>query len=116
MLAITGRLGLTNDVKRKYANAAYFDLIKAIVPIRESFRGKRKEPVSQAVLAQKELNHWLTYLERRKEIVSTQEEYWIQDGSKALLKEAFDRHRNRNTMCVDSSDLIDMHASFAKTF
>jgi hypothetical protein len=55
-------------------------------------------------------------VEKRKEVVSKEAEYWIQDGSKALLKEAFDRHRNRDTMRVDAAELIDVHASFAKTF
>ena len=33
-----------------------------------------------------------------------------------ILKEAFDRHRNRDTMRVDAAELIDVHASFSKTF
>ena len=55
-------------------------------------------------------------MDRRKEVISKEEKYWIQDGSKGLLKEAFDRHRNRDTMRVDATDLIDVHASFSKTF
>ena len=32
------------------------------------------------------------------------------------MKESFDRLRNRDTQCVDSSDVIDSHALFAKNY
>ena len=48
--------------------------------------------------------------------MSAIDEYWIEDGSVKLLKEAFDRMRNRDTQRVDAPDLVDVHASFSKTF
>ena len=40
----------------------------------------------------------------------------MQEGSRVLLKESFDRLKNRDTACVDSSDLIESHGLFAKSY
>ena len=40
----------------------------------------------------------------------------MQEGSRVLLKESFDRLKNRDTQCVDSSDLIEAHGLFAKSY
>jgi len=90
--------------------------MSSIVPIRNAFRHPRLLESTQKELAQQELGHWLTYLERRKEHVSQIDEYWIQEGSKRLLKEAFDRRRNRDSQKVDAADLIEVHGLFSKSF
>ena len=114
--AIEGRNGLSSKDKHNYYNAAHFDLIKQLVPIRTAFRCKKNLESTQRELAQKELEHWLTYLERRKETVSQISEYWIEDGSVRLLKESFDRMRNRDSQKVDAADLIEVHGLFSKSF
>jgi len=43
MAAITGAYGLDKSRKHKYANAAHFDLISKLVPLRESFRAFRRD-------------------------------------------------------------------------
>ena len=44
------------------------------------------------------------------------EEYWLPDGQARLIKEAFDRLRNRDSQRVDATDLIDFHGLFVKSF
>ena len=66
--------------------------------------------------AKREIAAWTEYIERRKERISQIEEYWMQEGSYVLLKEAFDRLRNRDTQCVDATDLIESHGLFAKSY
>ena len=83
--------------------------------LRKSFR--RTESLEErAEIGKEELAHWLQYVERRKEVVSKLPEAWIEPNSARLLKEAFDRMRDRNTGLVMAPDLVDVHGSFAQTF
>ena len=63
--------------KHKYANAAHFDLICKVVPLREAFRAMRRDQAAREQIANEELSHWLAYVDRRKEVVSKEADYWI---------------------------------------
>ena len=67
-------------------------------------------------MAKEELDHWLKYVERRKESLMSQPGCWLDDGTVKLLKESFDRLRNRDTQRVAGADLIDAHGLFAAGF
>lgn len=69
MAAITGKFGLGKEQKKLYPNAAHFDLMTKLVPLRTSFRHYRTDKVAQQAIAQTELNHWLEYVEKKKELV-----------------------------------------------
>ena len=113
--SIYGTHGLQEKNKKQYFNAAHYDLIRAIVPLRTAFRNQFNIAAKQSI-AQQELQHWLTYFDRKKEMLQKQPEFWIEDSSVHLLKEAFDRMRNRDTSCVNAPDLIEVHGNFAKAF
>jgi len=70
----------------------------------------------QQEIAKEELKHWLEYVERRKDTCKKLTETWIEEGSLVLLKEAFDRQRNRDTQRVHGPGLIEAHGMFAKGF
>lgn len=116
MAAINGTHGFHPSMKSKYYGAAHFDLMRKIFPLRVSFRNEKYDASARREMAKQELDHWLEYYARQKEQVMQQDEYWIQSGSIKLLKEAFDRQRNRDTMLVSASDIIDAHGMFSKTF
>ena len=116
LAAIKGTYGFQSQYKNKYFNNAHYDLVKELVPIRQSFRSNKVSVDAQRAIAKKELKHWLTYLERRKETISKQPDYWIEDSSKNLLKESFDRLRNRDTQRVNGADLVEVHGCFSKNF
>ena len=86
------------------------------MPLRTEFRKKKLVKEEQEDCAKREIAAWTEYIERRKERISQIEEYWMQEGSYVLLKEAFDRLRNRDTQCVDATDLIESHGLFAKSY
>jgi len=114
--AITGQFGLAQLDKSKYFNAAHFDLIRSVVPLRDLFRKTRIDKEAQMQIASEELNHWLSYVQRRKEHCMKDPSTWIEDSSVKLLKESFDRYRNRDSQKVSAPDLIEVHGVFAKAF
>mmetsp|Transcript_27223 Transcript_27223/g.36378 ORF Transcript_27223/g.36378 Transcript_27223/m.36378 type:complete len:268 (-) Transcript_27223:1187-1990(-) len=116
MAAINGQFGLGKIHKSKYANAAHFDLISKIVPLRIQFRKTHGGQKAQQELAKAELDHWLTYMERRKEQCDSQIETQIPTTTLKYLKDAFDRLRDRNTQRVKGADLIEAHSLFAKGY
>lgn len=115
--AIEGKHGLKDGkFKGHYHNSEHFDLISKIVPLRNAFRHPNATQKKQLSCARREIEAWVEYVERRKDRISQIEEYWMQEGSRVLLKESFDRLKNRDTQCVDSSDLIEAHGLFAKSY
>ena len=51
MAAITGAYGLGTSKKHKYVNAAHFDLISKVVPLREAFRAMRRDKKAREEIA-----------------------------------------------------------------
>ena len=86
------------------------------MPLRTLYRQYRFNDDHRKAFAKKELSYWLEYVERRKRGVSSVSENWIEDKTKGLLKEAFDRLRNRHTHLVTAEDLSEVHSTFASNF
>ena len=86
------------------------------MPLRHQFRKTRKGQEAQKQMAKEELEHWLTYVERRKEQCESMPETRIDDSAKRLLRESFDRMRSRDTQRVAATDVTDAHATFAKGY
>lgn len=51
LAAIKGTYGLQSQYKKKYFNAAHYDLMKELVPIRQGFRSKKASVEAQKVIA-----------------------------------------------------------------
>ena len=116
VLAINGSYGLGPQHKKKYPNANHFDLVRQVVPLRPLYRQHRYDDKQRKAFAKRELSYWLEYVEERKRGISAVQEYWIEDKTKVLLKEAFDRLRNRQTHLVAAKDLGEVHSTFGSTF
>ena len=112
LAAMNGEFGLKYDDRKHYANGAYFDLLKEVVPLRKTYRST-DDIAERADIAKEEITSWVKYVDRRKDAVSGLPGAWIEPNSARLLKESFDRMRDRNTSLVSASDLVDVHGTFA---
>ena len=108
--------GLGRMHMNKYPNASHFDLIRKVVPLRQLYRQYRFDDEQRKDFAKRELTYWLEYVEKRKNGLKNISEYWIEDKTKVLLKEAFERLRNRSTHLVAAKDLTEVHSTFGSTF
>lgn len=43
-------------------------------------------------------------------------DFYINEKTKSLLKELFDRLKHRDTLGIPSAELVDFHGQFAKKF
>ena len=99
----------------EYGSAEYFNLIKTVVPLRESFV-KTKDDSAKKEIAGEEIRAWLSFVEARKEMLKDNSDFTIQTATYLRLKEAFDRERSRKTAKVPAKALVDMHGNFGKVF
>ena len=66
-------------------------------------------------MAKEEIDAWTGYLEARKSDLP-RPEYAIDEKELSLLKENFDRFKDRKTHAIKSEELVDFHADYAKKF
>ena len=66
-------------------------------------------------MAKEEFDLWAGYLETRKQALPDPD-YRIEDKDLSLLRENFDRFKDRKLHGVKSEDLVDFHHDFAKKF
>ena len=66
-------------------------------------------------MAKEEFDAWNSYLENRREALP-KPDYEIDQKDLSLLKEHFDRSKDRKTHSIKSLDMVEFHAEFAKKF
>ena len=66
-------------------------------------------------MAKEEFDAWNGYLEIRREALP-KPDYEIDQKDFSLLKEHFDRYKDRKTHAVKSEDMVEFHSDFAKKF
>mmetsp|Transcript_33028 Transcript_33028/g.32167 ORF Transcript_33028/g.32167 Transcript_33028/m.32167 type:complete len:99 (-) Transcript_33028:425-721(-) len=87
--------------------------MKKVMQIRQEYPVEKSINVRKA-LAKEELDAWVNYLEERKQDLS--KDYQIEPKVNALLKENFDRFKDRKTHQLPSKEMVDFHYDFAKKF
>jgi len=104
--------------KKKYHHPEYETLIKTVVPLRHSFR-LTHDASARKEIANEEFGAWTKYLEVRKEEIRSEEwgvGFTIDSKTKSLLRDQFDRLKNRDTLKVKSAKIVDFHSEFGKKF
>ena len=66
-------------------------------------------------MAKEEFDAWTSYLEERRTALP-KPDYEIDQKDFSLLKEHFDRFKDRKTHAVKSEDLVEFHYDFSKKF
>jgi len=99
---------------KDYHNPEYGVLIGKLLPLRREFP-KTKEVAARKQMAKEEFDLWTGYLETRKQALPDPD-YRIEDKDLSLLRENFDRFKDRKLHGVKSEDLVDFHHDFAKKF
>lgn len=114
---IQGKWGLDPKYMGNYYGKAHYDLMRHIVPLRDIYVQHRTDAKGRQQINTRMLEHWLVYMDRKKELCAeTPHEFWMTDRQRALLKDVFDRFRNRENAQVQGLDLIDYHGALAKGF
>ena len=95
-------------------NSEYTSLLSKVMPIRKEFP-KTKDITARKQMAKEEYDAWSSYLEVRK-LALPNPEFVIDEKDLSLLRENFDRFKDRKTHAVKSEELVDFHSDFAKKF
>lgn len=103
-----------NGKTNEYHCAEYATLMGKLLPIRKEFP-KTKDFLARKQMAKEEFDAWHAYLESRK-LVLPKPEFEIDEKNLSLLRENFDRFKDRKTHAVKSEELVDFHHDFAKKF
>ncbi|CDW79293.1 UNKNOWN [Stylonychia lemnae] len=111
LLEIKGKLEFDAN---KYHNQRYNDLLKKVVNYRVEFQ-KMKDSSARKELAKEEFDAWMNYLNGRKQDMPMPD-YDINQKDLSLLKENFDRFKDRKTHRIASDQMTDFHHNFAKKF
>jgi hypothetical protein len=88
--------------------------MKKLILIRKEFP-KTKDVSARKEMAKEELGHWTGYLEARRAALP-KPEYHIDEKDLSLLRDNFDRFKDRKTHAVKSEELVDFHHDFTKKF
>jgi hypothetical protein len=88
--------------------------MKKLVLIRKEFP-KTKDVSARKEMAKEELSHWAGYLEARRAALP-KPDYHIDEKDLSLLRDNFDRFKDRKTHAVKSEELVDFHHDFTKKF
>ena len=98
----------------EHHNPEYTSLLSKVLPIRKEFP-KTKDITARKQMAKEEYDAWVTYQEARMQTLPTPE-FVIDEKDLSLLRENFDRFKDRKTHGVKSEELVDFHHDFAKKF
>ena len=90
-------------------------MMAKVLPIRKEFP-KSKDFTARKQMAKEEFDAWNAYLEGRKEELKSNTDFQIDQKDLSLLKENFDRFKDRKTHAVKSEEMVDFHHDFAKKF
>ena len=86
------------------------------MPLRKAFRAE-SSVTGRKEIASEEFNAWMSYLSSRKSQIAAEiPDFQIEEKTKILLKEQFDRLKHRDTLGIPSSEIVDFHGNFAKKF
>ena len=85
-----------------------------MLPLRKEFP-KTKDVSARKQIAKEEFDAWTGYLEVRKEQLP-KPDYHIDEKDLSLVRENFDRFKDRKTHAIKSEELVDFHHDFAKKF
>lgn len=87
-----------------------------MVPLRSDFRRETSSEARKQI-AEVEFQAWKHYLSSRKEQIAAElPDFHINDKTKSLLKEQFDRLKHRDTLGIPAAELVEFHGQFAKKF
>lgn len=98
----------------QHHNPDYAALLNKVVPLRKEFP-KTKDVSARKQIAKEEFDAWNQYLEVRKEQLP-KPDYEIDQKDFSMIKEHFDRQKDRKTHGIKGEDLVEFHADFAKKF
>lgn len=82
------------------------------MPIRKEFP-KTKDVTARKQMAKEEFDAWNGYLEVRRTVLPAPD-FQIDQKDFSMIKEHFDRQKDRKTHAIKSEDLVDFHSDFAK--
>jgi hypothetical protein len=99
---------------KDYHNPEYAALMSSLLPIRKEFP-RSKDVQARKQMAKEEFDLWNGYLETRKAVLPSPD-YHIEEKDLSLLRENFDRFKDRKTHAVKSEELVDFHHDFSKKF
>ena len=103
-----------NGKAKELHNEQYGQLLQKVVPIRKEFP-KCKDVQARKQMAKEEFDAWNDYLEIRRQALP-KPDFEIEQKDLSLLKEHFDRSKDRKTHAVKSLDMVEFHSEFAKKF
>lgn len=98
----------------QYHNPEYAQLLQKVVPLRKEFP-KTKDVKARKEMAKEEFDTWYAYHQARK-VALPKPDFEIDEKEFSLIKEQFDRFKDRKTHCIMSEDLVEFHHDFAKKF
>ena len=75
--AINGTYGLSQNDVNKYYGRPHFELVKKVSILRREFRRGKHNIKTRKEIAKEELDHWLSYVEQRKESLQGSKTHWI---------------------------------------
>jgi len=99
---------------KEYHNPEYGAMMCSLLRIRKEFP-RCKDVQARKQMAKEEFDLWHGYLEARKAVLPSPD-YHIEDKDLSLLRENFDRFKDRKTHAVKSEDLVEFHHDFSKKF
>ena len=111
---ITVQLAEINGKAKEYHSENYAILMKKITPLRKEFP-KSKDQEARKQMAKEEFTAWTNYLEERRSALP-KPDYEIDQKDFSLIKEHFDRFKDRKTHAIKSEDLVEFHYDFSKKF
>lgn len=111
---ITVQLAEINGKAKEYHSENYAILMKKITPLRKEFP-KSKDQEARKQMAKEEFTAWTNYLEERRSALP-KPDYEIDQKDFSLIKEHFDRFKDRKTHAIKCEDLVEFHYDFSKKF
>ena len=102
--------------KNSYPDETFRDLARSLRTLREEHTKVSLAGPKRKLLATKELEAWMTFIDARKDQLKNNPDFNIDTATFIKLKDSFDRHRERTTARVPSEKIIDVHQLFAGNF
>lgn len=111
-------VGVPNQkmAKDSYPDESFRDLARSLRTLREEHKLVSLAGPKRRLLASKEMEAWLAFIDARKDQLKNNPDFTIDAATLVKLKDCFDRHRDRTTARVPSEKIIDVHQMFAGNF
>jgi len=103
-----------NGKAEEYHCAEYKMLLDKVVPLRKDFR-RTQDVTARKQISKEEFDAWTGYLELRRAVLP-KPDFVIDEKEMSLLKENFDRFKDRKTHAIKAEDLVEFHHDYSKKF